>query len=36
MTPENSGWYHAAYAVAIVLLAGYVVSLWWRAKRLRK
>lgn len=36
MTPENSGWYHAAYIVAVVLLVGYVLSLWWRARHLGK
>ena len=33
MTPDNAGWYHAAYAVAGAILAGYVISLWWRARR---
>jgi hypothetical protein len=36
MTPENSGWYQAAYAVAIVVMAAYVASLWWRGRHLRK
>ena len=36
MTPNTFAYYHAAYVVAGVLYAGYVVSLWWRARRLRK
>jgi cbb3-type cytochrome oxidase subunit 3 len=35
MTPDTSSYYYAAYAVMSLLLAGYVVSLWWRAKKAR-
>jgi len=34
--PETSAYYHAAYIVAGTLYAGYLVSLWWRARRLRR
>jgi hypothetical protein len=34
--PENAGYYHAAYAVALVLYAGYAGSLWWRRRRIRE
>jgi hypothetical protein len=34
--PDTSAYYHAAYVVAAVLYAGYVLSLWWRGKRSRK
>jgi hypothetical protein len=33
MTPQNAGYYYAAYVVLGVLYAGYVLSLWWRAKK---
>jgi len=33
---DTRGYYHAAYVVAIVLYTGYVVSLWWRARRLNQ
>ena len=32
MTPDTSAYYYAAYAVLGVLYAGYVWSLWWRAR----
>ena len=32
----NAGFMWAAYAVAAVILAGYGVSLWMRARRLRR
>ena len=35
-TPDTTSYYHAAYLVAAVLYTGYVASLWWRARRLRK
>ena len=36
MTPDNAGYYYAAYAVVFVLYGGYVASLWWRARNVRK
>jgi hypothetical protein len=36
MTPDTRAYFVAAYIVAAGLYAGYVVSLWWRARRLRK
>lgn len=33
MTPDTSGYYHAAYAIAGLLYTGYVLSLWWRSRR---
>jgi hypothetical protein len=35
MTPDTTGYYHAAYVVAGVWYVGYVASLWWRARRAR-
>ena len=34
--PENSGFYHAAYVVALVLYVGYAISLKRRMDRLRR
>jgi hypothetical protein len=34
--PDTTGYYHAAYIVAAVLYSGYLVSLWWRARRLQR
>lgn len=34
--PDTATYYRAAYAVAALLYGGYVLSLWWRARRLRK
>lgn len=34
--PDTAGYSVAAYVAAGVLYAGYVLSLWWRAKRLRQ
>jgi len=34
--PQNAGWYHLAYGVAIVFYAGYIASLWWRRRALRR
>jgi hypothetical protein len=34
--PDTASYYYAAYALAGVILIGYVLSLWWRARRLRK
>jgi hypothetical protein len=36
MTPNTSAYYYAAYVLASALYAGYVLSLWWRTRRLRK
>jgi hypothetical protein len=32
-TPQNAGYMLAAYIITPVILAGYLVSLWRRAKR---
>lgn len=34
--PDTAAYYYAAYVVAGLLLAGYVTSLWWRARKLKK
>lgn len=34
--PDNAIYYHAAYVVAGLLYGGYVMSLWWRARMLRR
>jgi hypothetical protein len=36
MTPQNAGFYYAAYAILGVLYGGYVFSLWYRAKKVEK
>jgi hypothetical protein len=36
MTPENAGYFHAAYAVAMTVYALYGASLWWRRRALRR
>jgi hypothetical protein len=36
MTPDTSFYYYAAYVIAAVLYGGYVASLWWRARNVRK
>jgi hypothetical protein len=36
MTPDTSSYYHTAYVAAGALYAGYVLSLWWRGRRLRQ
>jgi hypothetical protein len=33
MPPENSGYMIAAYVVTAVILGGYAVSLWMRARK---
>ncbi len=33
MTPDNAGYYHAAYVVAAVLYVLYAVSIWLRRRR---
>jgi hypothetical protein len=35
MTPDNAGYYYAAYALICALYGGYVASLWWRARGTR-
>jgi hypothetical protein len=35
MTPENAGYFHAAYIAAAVIYGGYIGLLWARAKALR-
>ena len=34
--PDTAGYYHAAYVAAGALYAGYALSLWWRARRLKR
>jgi hypothetical protein len=34
--PDTYAYYVAAYVVAAVLYATYILSLWWRARRLRR
>lgn len=34
--PDNSGYYHAAYGLAIAIYALYAISLFVRRSRLRK
>ena len=34
--PDTVAYYRVAYVVAGVLYAGYVASLWWRARRMRR
>lgn len=34
--PDTSAYYHAAYVIAGAIYAGYVFSLWWRARRARQ
>ena len=34
--PDNAGYYHAAYASAALIYALYMVSIWWRARRVRE
>lgn len=36
MTPDTAPYYHAAYVAAALFYGGYVLSLWWRARRTRK
>lgn len=33
MTPENSGYYYAAYVLVTALYALYAFSIWWRGRR---
>jgi hypothetical protein len=32
MTPDNAGYYHAAYVLAVVIYGGYALSLWFRRR----
>ena len=34
-TPDNAGYFHAAYVAAAAIHLLYAASLWWRARRLR-
>ena len=34
-TPDNAGYFHAAYIAAAAVYLLYAASLWWRARRLR-
>lgn len=36
MTPDNAGYYHAAYAIAIVLYGAYALSIWVRRRSTRR
>ena len=33
MTPDNAGYYHAAYAATAAIYILYAVSIWWRRRR---
>jgi hypothetical protein len=35
MTPDNAGYFHAAYIAAAVIYGGYIAVLWSRARALR-
>ena len=36
MIPQNAGYYHAAYIIAVVLYGAYAVSIWARRRSLRR
>jgi hypothetical protein len=36
MTPDNAGYFHAAYIAAAIIYGGYVAALWARARALRE
>ena len=36
MIPQNAGYYHAAYVIAVVLYGAYAVSLWVRRRSVRR
>lgn len=36
MTPDTSSYYYAAYVITAVVFGGYVASLWWRARSVKK
>ena len=35
-TPDNAGYFHAAYLAAAAIYLLYAASLWWRARRVRE
>ena len=35
-TPDNAGYYHAAYIAAALIYGVYSVALWWRSRRARR
>jgi hypothetical protein len=35
MSPDNAGYYHAAYVIAVLAYTLYALSIWWRARRVR-
>lgn len=36
MIPDNAGYYHIAYVVAVVLYGGYAVTIWVRRRSVRR
>jgi hypothetical protein len=34
--PDTSSYFRAAYVIAAALYTGYMLSLWWRARRLNQ
>ena len=34
--PDTTFYYYTAYVAVAALITGYVASLWWRARRLKK
>ncbi len=34
MTPNNEGFYHAAYFAALAIYIAYAGTIWWRARKL--
>ncbi len=36
MIPQNAGYYHAAYIVAVVLYGAYALSIWVRRRTIRR
>jgi hypothetical protein len=36
MRPDNAGYYHAAYAAAVIIYLLYALSLWRRRARVRR
>ncbi|HET7620924.1 MAG TPA: hypothetical protein VFK39_03385 [Gemmatimonadaceae bacterium] len=36
MIPQNAGYYHAAYIIAVILYGGYAVTLWARRRTIRR
>jgi hypothetical protein len=33
-TPDNAGYFHAAYVAAVLIWTLYAASIWWRFRRL--